>query len=238
MKGLSSALRFLTVLPVKGGEGPQPGDLGRAAGWFGWVGLIVGLAAGGAWWLSGLILAAILSVATWAAVTGGLHLDGLADCCDGFFNASSPAHRLEIMKDPRLGTFGAIGIFIFLALKIGAVLSLPPHKAFLAICLAACTGRWMILLASRQPAARPGGLGADFKAGIQPQAYILSAIPTAVLGISLGWNGLLAVGAALLAALGIFRLARRKIGGFTGDVLGLIVEASEVVGLLACGIHL
>ena len=129
-------------------------------------------------------------------------------------------------------------MFLFLALKIAAVYSLPPRQAVLAISLAACTGRWMILLAV--PAIRPAGwVGGGFHRGgssrglrriIRYPGSGLVHQPWAGAGF---WQRL----QRCWQHWGFSALAR-EIGGFTGDVLGFIVEASEVVVLLACGAHL
>ena len=240
MKRLRQALGFLTVFPVRLAESPQPGDMGRAAAWFPWIGLLIGALV----WLAkysldklfSALVSAGLCVALWAILTGGLHLDGLADCCDGLLNASTPERRLEIMRDSRLGSFGAIGLILFLILKTAALASLPAFPQGLAVLLSAVVGRWLILWAARQPLARPGGLGADFALGLEKRTIILAAILPAVLTLILtflsGWRTLIAVALAHLAAWGIFRAARARLGGVTGDVYGLTVEISELVILL------
>jgi len=243
---LEVAVEFLTVLPIKGkreaGVQADRPDLGQSAGWFPWVGVAIGAGAGLAWWLSGLamppMLPAALAVAAWAVLTGGLHLDGLADCCDGLLSAAPAERRLEIMRDPRLGTFGAVGLYLVLVTKIAAVYSLSPANAIPAILLAASSGRGLILLARWQPNAHPGGMGEDFKSGLQRASLPLAAVPVMGSCIFLGWTGVLAVLAALLATAAVFSLARGRIGGLTGDVLGCAVEASELAVLLVCNIQL
>ena len=136
MKRFRLAVSFLTIIPVRLQEPAHPGDLGRAAGWFPVIGVILGGLVAAAYHGFSLIfppyLAAALAVAIWIGMTGGLHLDGLADCCDGLLNASSRERRLEIMKDPRLGTFGAIGLVLTIVLKIICLASLPASMAWIA----------------------------------------------------------------------------------------------------------
>lgn len=241
MKYLRLAFSFLTVLPVKVKEAPQPGDLGRAAVWYPLVGAIIGslvwLAKAGLTWLFPPMLAAGVCVVVWILLSGALHLDGLADCCDGLLNASSRERRLEIMKDPRLGTFGGVGLVLAILLKVLAVLSLPPGSDLLAIVLATSLGRWMILLAGKQPLARPGGMGADFALGLTPRAFLGAAVLPLVLMVLGGWHGLAAAAAAHLAAVGVMSLARARLGGMTGDVLGLLVEVTELVVLLSFAVR-
>jgi adenosylcobinamide-GDP ribazoletransferase len=174
----------------------------------------------------------ILVTAAWAILTGGLHLDGLADCCDGLFSAAGRERRLEIMKDPRLGTFGGIGLVLILLLKAALAAGLAQRGFWLAFPIAASLGRWFILIASRQPMARPGGLGESFARSVQPWHILISF--TVPLGLMI-WGGIGAwVGgaAAGLVVLAVVIMAHRLLGGMTGDVFGLIVEVSEVTVLL------
>ncbi len=247
MKRFFLALSFLTTLPVRLREVPRPGDLGFAAVWFPWVGLVLGLLLGIANFLLGQILPALLAsalvVAVWAALTGGLHLDGLADCCDGLLASVPRERRLEILRDPRLGSFGGVGLGLFLILKVSALASISqPGIAIpaqsLALLLAPVLARWLILPAGRQPMARPGGLGAEFSIGLKTRDLFLGGLLPLALAILAGWQGLLAVGLALLVVFGAVRLARSRLGGLTGDVLGLIVELSELAVLLAFAVRI
>jgi adenosylcobinamide-GDP ribazoletransferase len=236
MKYLSIAFNLLTTLPVRAPADWQPGDSGRAAGWYPFVGLVIGALVAGAYTLLDLtfsaLVSAVLSLLMWVILTGGLHLDGLADCCDGLFHASDPERRLEIMKDSRLGAFGGIGLVLALLLKASALASLPADRAVPAILLAASLGRWFIILAGFQPLARPSGMGADYASGLSRSALVWGGlIPLALLLFS-GVPGLLALGLAGIAVLVLLRFARARIGGVTGDVFGLVVEAVEILVLL------
>jgi len=237
MKSLLLAISFLTTMPVNLKEAPGPGDLGRSGAWFPWLGLVIGALAALAFYGLSLafqpLLAAALAAALWVALTGGLHLDGLADCCDGLFHPSNPQRRLEIMKDPRLGSFGGLGLVLAVVLKIIAIANLSEPALLLGLPLAAAAGRWLLLPAGMQPQARPGGMGADFAAGLSPRVLLLGALPVLVLAGLAGWRGLAGLTAACIAALAIFRLARSRLGGLTGDVFGLTVEAAEIAVLLA-----
>lgn len=244
MKRFKLALSFLTILPVRLDPVMQPGDLGRSAVWFPLVGALLGALLCGARYGLALLfpehLTAILIVALWAALTGGLHLDGLADCCDGLLASVPPQRRLEIMKDPRLGTFGGAGLLLHLLIKIGLLLSIPAPMTLAGIApllLAPALARWLILLVARQPMARPGGLGVEFSLGVTRSTFLLAAvIPLALAALS-GWRGLLAVALAHLALWGVIRLARQRLGGVTGDVMGLTIELGESMALLAFAIQ-
>ena len=236
MKRFALAVSFLTVIPIRLKETPQPGDLGKAAGWFPVIGAILGgLVAAAYYGLSFLLphlLAAALAVALWIGLTGGLHLDGLADCCDGMLHASRRERRLEIMKDPRLGTFGAIGLVLTILLKVICLYSMPASQAWVALPLAAGLGRYLLLPAGRQPLARPGGMGADFASGLNRTGLLWGALVVALLTGLAGWRGLLVVLVGLAVSWGVLSLAKARLGGVTGDVLGLIVEFTELVTLL------
>ena len=150
MRSLRIAFGLMTTLPFHLPDDWSAGDSGRAAVWYPLVGLVTGaltwLIWKGAMLLFPPFVAGVIALVTWVALTGGLHLDGLADCCDGLFASVSPERRLEIMKDPRTGAFGVIGLILVLLLKAGALMSLTSGAAIL---LAASLARWCIL---------PGGL--------------------------------------------------------------------------------
>jgi len=176
-------------------------------------------------------VAGILTLILWVTLTGGLHLDGLADCCDGLLASTTVERRLEIMKDPRLGAFGGVGLVLILLLKAAALSSLTPETSF-GIILAASLARWCILPAGLLPLARPSGMGADFKAGFRPWFIAVGAIIPLTQSIILGTRGLISLLAGLLAAALVLRLAKSRINGVTGDVFGMTVEVVEVVSLL------
>jgi adenosylcobinamide-GDP ribazoletransferase len=208
------------------------------------VGAILGVLLAAAWWGLGYVfspvLGAVLLVALWAALTGGLHLDGLADCGDGMLAALPPERRLEIMHDPRLGTFGGLSLFLFLLLKVFAIAALPQASlgSYLSLLLAPALARWLLLIVARQPSARPGGMGAAFSQGLTPMATAVAAIVPALLVVLGGWRGLGAAVAALLVVLVVIRAARARLGGVTGDVLGLTVELSELAVLLVFAVQM
>lgn len=241
MKRFLTALGFLTTIPGPFHASLGIEELGRAAVWFPLVGALIGglvtLIQIGLVRLFSLQISAVLSIAAWIYLTGGLHLDGLADSYDGLINSSAPERRLEIMKDPRLGTFGAVGLILTIILKISALTSLPINFNWLVIPLAASTARWLLLWAAYQPTARPDGIGAIFKQGIKNMDVVMAAVIPLGLMILCGWRGLIALLLGCLCALSIFRLARVQLGGMTGDVLGFMVETVEAVILLVFVAH-
>lgn len=243
------AVSFLT--PFGGAADPAP----SALAWFPVVGAIIGLGVGGVWWAAWRAwappAAAAIAVIADAALTGMLHLDGFADAADGLLPPLSRARRLEVMADPRLGAFGVAGLAIVLLARFGALASMPPSPL-------AVAGLWsgsrtaMAVTARAVPYARPGGLASAFlpapTAGPRPGTAAHLAGP-AVLGLAggllalalafagRGALGVAAVGAEAAAAAAVVLLARRRLGGFTGDVLGAAAVAGETIGLLTLALR-
>jgi adenosylcobinamide-GDP ribazoletransferase len=243
MKRLRQALGFMTILPVPLPAEYLPGDLGRAAVWFGPVGLLLGGLLLAAWAGLGTLfpraVSAVLLLAVWAGLSGGLHLDGWADCCDGLLNASPPARRLEIMKDPRLGTFGGAGLGLLLLAKYAVLFSLPSLAfSWWLLLLAPTAARWMLMLGGFFPPARSGGLGADFRLGFRPWMFAFSGLLALLLALPGGWAGLVSLAAAGLVAWLFNRFAVHRLGGVTGDVMGATVELTEMVILLTAAASL
>lgn len=236
MRNLRTAFGLLTTLPFGMPEDWLPGDSGRAGIWYPLVGSVIG----GLTWLAWLALSlyfpplvvGILTVLVWVSLTGGLHLDGLADCCDGLLASATPERRLEIMKDPHLGTFGGIGLLLVLFSKAAALSMLAPSSG-LGIVLAATISRWFILPASLLPLANPDGMGADFAAGLKRSTMLITAFLPLGLAFLLGMQGLFAVLTALIAAAAVLGLAYKRINGVTGDVFGMLVEVTETSVLLS-----
>jgi len=227
----------LTILPVGRGSATPPAGLGRAAMWFPVVGAGIGLLLMAAnHWLSRTfppLLAALLTVTMWKIITGGLHLDGLADCLDGL-GGRTPEHRRAIMSDSRIGSFGAIGLILFLLLEIVALSGMDAHARWRALLAAPAIGRAMPpLLARLFPVARGEGQGASFAREVRRRgaaAALLVAVVVALLAF--GASGLVALVLALAVALLAARFLVARVGGITGDILGAVVELAELTVLL------
>lgn len=237
VEGLVLAVRYLTIVPLPGGPPHQGGSaLGRAASWF----PVVGLGIGGVLVVTErvtaalfpTVLSALLTVTAWKLLTGGLHLDGLADSLDALV-VVGVEQRLDVMRDSRIGAFGAIGLVLFLALEVAALAELGAVRWRALLVAPAVARAGPAVLARRFAPARPTGQGAQFFAGVPARAMPVG-VGIAVLagGTLLGWAGLLAVVVALLAALGLASFLARRFGGITGDVLGAAVEVAELGVLL------
>jgi adenosylcobinamide-GDP ribazoletransferase len=237
MSGLVLAIRYLTILPVPGHDDTNRG-VGRAAAWFPLVGLALGVLLVGVDRVTTRVfpplLSALLTITAWKLLTGGLHLDGLADCLDGLMGRD-PEHRLAIMRDSRIGTFGAVGLILFLMLEIVAMTDLPPAQRWRVLVAAPTVARAVPpLLARLFGAARNEGQGAAFVAGVRATGAAIALAVAGLVSVAvLGVIGLVAAALALLVAVLAAWLIARRLGGLTGDVLGAAVEGAELALLLA-----
>jgi adenosylcobinamide-GDP ribazoletransferase len=235
------ALIFLTRVPIRVARPCRAEDLAGSAPMFPVVGALLGLAGGLAYalaWHLGLtsFLAALTAIAAVALLTGAMHEDGLADVADGFGGGRTRGDTLRIMRDSRIGTFGALALLLAVLARTGALANLAePRLVLPALVVAAAVSRATlpaVLLAL--PSARPDGLAAA--AGQPHWARVVAGLALAcllafaLLGPAAALAGLLAAGglALLLAA-----LAWRRIGGITGDVLGAAQQLAELGFLLA-----
>lgn len=236
MRDFGVACRYLTILPFPGRDGP--GSLGRAAGWFPAVGALVGSLLALAWVavtpLLPPLVAAVLVVGLWAGLTGGLHLDGLADTLDGLGGGFGRDRALAIMRDPRTGPFGVAGIVLALTLKAAAIATMSRNLTWRALILAPTLGRlgppWLARLC---PAARAEGAGHAFALTVPERGVALATgVAVAVAGLLATWWGLALAGAAVADAAAFAVYLRRRLGGLTGDCLGALVEGSEAGALV------
>ena len=238
MGSLILALRFLTIVPVPGRESAGSSALGRAAWWFPVVGLMLGsalaVAALAADALFPPLVAAALLVTGWKVATGGIHLDGVADSLDGLAGRDA-ARRLAIMRDSRIGVFGAAGLILLCLLAVAALATLSPPLRLRVLVLAPVIGRVAPLLAGAWLApATPGqGLGAAFTAGLSRWAGPAHVVGGCALAAwLLGMWGVAVAAAAWSVALLAAAFVARRLGGVTGDVLGAVVEVAELGALL------
>jgi adenosylcobinamide-GDP ribazoletransferase len=248
MRDFLAALGLLTILPVRPqwDDGTQASlwQPGRAMAWYPLVGALIGgivaaaalgLTRGGVWHRAPLLSAA-LTLAAWVVLTGALHLDGWADCCDAFFVPVDRARRLEIMKDPRLGSFGGVGLLLLVLVKLGALSASAGNPAVFV--LAPALARWVLVVAAAGfPLAKQEGMAAFFRRSLGRREVVI-ATTTAALLLAISWrwggSGLLVLPiSAVLAMLAMAGLATRRLGGLTGDVYGAIVELAETVTLIA-----
>lgn len=227
---MRAALAFLTVV----GGPVAPGRL--ASAWFGVVGALVGGAVGLAWWGAGELwpplLAAVVAVAFDAGLTGLLHLDGLADTADGLLPPVDRARRLAIMSTPDVGAFGLVVVALTLAVRIAALAALTPDP-LLVVGLWAAARAAMALTMALVPYARRTGLASPFAGRPTAAAGAGVAAGLVVAAVARGGASGAATAAAAVVAFGaVVALAVRRLGGYTGDVLGAAGVMAETAGLL------
>ena len=238
------AVRFFTRLPVPAWVGHSQEALDRAARYFPLVGILVGVLGGLTFLLAAFVLpvslALLLGMAATLLVTGAFHEDGLADAVDGFGGGWTKPQVLAIMKDSRIGSYGAIAIGLMLLAKFNALYELPDEWIAPAIVAAHAASRFCSTLlifsldyVRDDDASRAKPLAVRMGAGSLAVAALFGLAPLALLP----WEAALA--GLLLAALTTFLAARhfvRRIGGYTGDCLGATQQGTELaiyIGILA-----
>lgn len=225
-----SAISFLTIIPLGFPEG-------RKAGWsFAWYPL-VGLLIGGLLMVIASVspfdpmLTSALILLGWVVITGGLHLDGFSDSCDGLLATVKPERRLEIMKDPRTGSWAVVGLILLLLVKWLAIDTVPIALLIIPPVL----GRWAMVLAVYSfPYARTLGLGGFFRDGLGT-LQVLMATGTAFVICAYCDTALLMITVFCFVWLFGKWASSRLGGGITGDVYGAICELTELLCLLAIG---
>lgn len=243
---LVAAVRFLSVLPLPGPSrlfrmqmkrGENSGLILGSA-YFPLVGLLFALilnllmlVANGIF--PRLVMAVLLVIAL-VLLTGGLHLDGLMDTCDGILGGRTRERRLEIMRDSRVGSFGVLGGACTLLLKFALFASLDMHTLLIAFLTVLPCSRWAMVLALRVfPAARPTGLGVTYRQTVTPMRLLVAGGIAFITAIIAGYlMGVVIWFTTTCVALILGAWFMDRIGGLTGDTYGAIAEVSEVVALL------
>ncbi|MSP47726.1 MAG: adenosylcobinamide-GDP ribazoletransferase [Alphaproteobacteria bacterium] len=232
---LVTAVAFLTRLPIRL-DATLP--LAAAARGFPLAGALVGGIAAAVLALAhgvGIppLVAAVLAVGAAVAATGALHEDGLADSADGLFSGAARERVLEIMRDSRIGTFGALALILSVGLRAGSLAALADGAAAL-IAVHALSRGWLPWLMRIDAPARTDGLAA---AAGKPEAdgvYWAAGLGITIAVIALGPGpALLAAAVSAGSAAAVAALARRRLGGYTGDTLGATEQAAEIGALLA-----
>jgi adenosylcobinamide-GDP ribazoletransferase len=245
------AVAFLTILPIPFRDLPSAGEVARSRVWYPVVGLCLGLLLG---ILCGVAtafwpwpVAAFVLLAVWVGITGALHLDGFADLCDGLFGGNTPHERLTIMKDPRHGSFGVVGIGLVMLGKFAALASLmegpSAYRTAWAVAAAVAWGRAMVLImAASAPYPRSEGTGkASVRATRWPEAVAFAAVTGGLLILMHPRPDFAVSGLALLCGfwivLGLRRICEKLLGGVTGDCLGASIELTEVVVMVIAALR-
>lgn len=242
MQAFLVAIQFLTRLPVRLSTPPDDKTTGSSLIFYPWVGIILGaLLFGFAELLSNTssLIAAALLVTAWVLLTGGLHLDGLADSTDAWIGGMGSREKsLAIMKDPYCGPAGVTSIVLILLLKFAALHALLDTGGCISILLAATLGRTLLpLLFLTTPYVRTNGLGSPLANHLPHRACRLSiaAVPALMLLLP-DVHHLIVLPVVLMIFLLLRYLMLQRIGGTTGDTAGALVEISETATLLAAAL--
>lgn len=227
---MRAAVSLLTVF------GRSTAPTTSAWAWFPLVGAALGALVGGTWWLAEEafppLLAAALVVVADLAVTGMLHVDGLADAADGLLCHAEPSERLRIMRAADIGAFGVTVVGAVLLVEVAALAS-QPVSAVLLIALWCAARTVTVGAAAFLRYVREEGLATLMLSRPAPAWPLLVLLPVgAVAGLAEGGRGIAAVGAVVMAAVAVFALAQRRIAGFTGDVLGASIVLGQTAGLV------
>lgn len=228
---------LLTRLPLPALPPAAFAEAGRAVWAYPVIGAVLGLIAV----LTGKIalglgldtsIAGGLVLATLMLTTGAMHEDGLADCADGFWGGNDKARRLEIMRDSQIGTYGTLALIVVVMLRWSAFTALIWLNIWAVVAAAALSRAMMPWVMQHLPLARDDGLSRSVGC-VPTRAAAQAALIGGIIGVVfMGWSALIAGMAAVAVSFGMIALARTKIGGQTGDVLGAVQQLSEVAILI------
>ncbi len=233
------AAGFLTIFPLVDGQASAPEEVSASLGWFPLVGFAIGSALAAEDYLLGFVcgsaIRAAIVVMTLAIITGAVHLDGLADTADALGAGRDRKRALEILRDSRIGTFGACALFFVLALKVLAIAGSGGKLRYAALWLAPGIARWaMVALAHRLDYLRPDGAGTTLLAHdgrrnlmLASSIAIAGALPLA------GYHSIRVLITVIAITVGIGAFYRKWLGGLTGDLIGAAGEIVETAALLA-----
>jgi adenosylcobinamide-GDP ribazoletransferase len=236
MRRLFLAIGFLTRLPVPP-INADPADFAGAVRCYPLVGLIIGAVVAGAGWLGAVAdpwIGALAALVAWVAVTGALHLDGLADLADGIGAAHGDRDRLlAVMADPHVGSFGVVAIVLQLLAKIVLLHGVTAEGWFTVVLVPYAARVGPLVWARWLPPLKPAGLGAQIASAVRPRDLW-------------GWGAVLAAACAVVPALlpaplliaAVAGWLRHRLGGVTGDAHGAgieLVETGLLVALVAIG---
>ena len=235
--GLRAAIRFLTILPVRGGDAPP----GKAAAFFPLVGALLGVAGAGVYLLTAkafpVSIAAFVTVAFWILISGVLHEDGLADVADAVRAGRTRERVLEILKDSRIGTFGAIAILLSVLARWQALEYLATVRVVETLIAAQTVPRAAMVAMAWVSRPAGSGLGQALASTLGTPAAIAAIIQGAAAALLCGWRpGFAMIAGSVLIVQGSRAWFYRRIGGVNGDCLGFTEQLIEifVLTMFAC----
>lgn len=243
LRDIALAAALLTRLPIPV-NAEFASERGAAAAWaYPLAGFLVALLAGGIGWTGlqlGLspMLAAGLVLATQVIMTGAMHEDGLADAADGLWGGWTRERRLEIMKDSRIGAYGVLALLLALGLRWSALGELAAVLVPTLLCAALLSRAVMVVLMAGLPNAREGGLSRSVGRPGAATASLAVALALALSLALIGWTVLPLAAVGVSAGLACAAIARAKIGGQTGDILGATQHVCEIAILATASVLL
>jgi adenosylcobinamide-GDP ribazoletransferase len=239
--GFIAALRFLTSIPLPGKGDISPEQLGKASSFFPVAGLIIGGILVLLNWLLGYILPPAvvnaLLIGAMVLLTGALHLDGLADTCDGIAGNKTVEERWAVMRDSRTGAFGVVGILIVLLVKYVTLHSIPEDFFIAVLLFMPVVSRWaMVYAIFAFRYARPSGLGTAFKESTRWPQLTIATVITLVIATGLfplfSLAGFIIIFGVWLVITLLALYLKHKFAGLTGDTYGAINEVAEALALV------
>ena len=236
LSGFAAAAQFLTRIPIRLRREP---DVASSVSWFPFVGALIGAAVGGtaaaSWhWLPPLV-AGVVGIVVGLYITGAFHEDGLADVADAFAGGWTVERRLEILKDPRHGSYGVAALCSSIVIRMVCLGSLPGPAAMFGSAVAAhAVGRGAAVgLMGLGPTATHEGLGADYGQAATPRRAVTGVIiGLSLAALAVGWWATALAAVMAVSILVVRWLAIRKIGGVSGDVLGACEQVAECLCLV------
>jgi len=245
MNEIIYALKLLTIIPLDREGRLIPRNMSLVVCYFPAVGAMLGLAAAGVCWCFLQVFPLSISVAAaigfLTIITGGLHLDGLADTVDGLFGGRSREDRLRIMRDPHAGSFGVVAVVFALGLRWICLVESAKGAVFPAmmlrmICFMPVIGRWAIVYAAAASSyARPGGgTGRQTVESANKVGFVIASVfPVIACAMLMGLRGVVMSAIVFVLVPCVTLSIKERIGGMTGDTLGAVCEFAEVAFLLS-----
>lgn len=236
MKKFLIALQFLTILPIKIKSGITPREIGRSLAYFPIVGALIGSTLALSLFVFGFLphlVTAVLVLIGSVLITGGVHLDGFADTCDGFYGAKPKEKILEIMRDSRVGVMGVIGVVTLLLLKFTLIVSIPQNILWRALIMMVVFARWSQVLAcyTSNYARKEGKAEYFIEYNSKKEFFLGGLFAMALFLLLMKLKGIILLALSLLPILLFITYVKRRIGGMTGDTIGATSEVAEIAVL-------
>lgn len=237
MKRLILMTQFMTRIPIPVQVDFAEEDLGKGNVYFPLLGAVIGLLMVGGYWAARELfgpgmLTGIVTLIVYIWASGGLHLDGVSDTFDGLWSNHSPERILEIMKDSRIGTFGAVGLVLTILVQVAAWQEVGEYWQWLI--MVPMLGRYGCVFGNAiSRYARPEGLGKHFVEECGLREWSIASLYTVPLALYLGkLPGMVALTLVLIFTYLFTRWVQHKIGGITGDIIGAVIELNQLLVLV------